>query len=100
VADVPGTLYDKASNTLKGLDMKRIVLPIALALACGSAWAQDKPAAPKPKPQAPAAAPQAKEAAPADKATAAKKSRRTEDARACLEKGSNTEIIKCAEAYL
>jgi hypothetical protein len=26
--------------------------------------------------------------------------RRTEDARHCLEKASNTEVIKCAEEYL
>ena len=86
--------------------MKRLVLPVALALACSYGWAQDnKPAAQKPKapaaaPKAKEAAPQSKESAPADKVAAAKKSRRTEDARACLEKGSNTEIIKCAEAYL
>ena len=98
MADAPGTHYDKAPNTLKGLDMKRIVLPLALALACCPAWAQDKPAAQKPK--APAAAAKAKEAAPPDKPAVARKSRRTEDARACLEKGSNSEIIKCAEAYL
>ena len=69
--------------------MKRIVLPVALALACGCAWAQDKPAA-KPAADKPKA----------EKSAEAKKSRRHEDARACLEKGSNTEIIKCAEAYL
>ena len=71
--------------------MKRIVLPVVLALACSSGWAQEKKPAPK-KPEA------AKEAA--KEGAAAKKSRRTEDARACLEKSTNNEIIQCAEAYL
>jgi hypothetical protein len=69
--------------------MKSIVLPVALALACSGAWAQDKPAE-KAKGEKPRA----------EKSVEAKKSRRHEDARACLEKGSNAEIIKCAEAYL
>jgi hypothetical protein len=69
--------------------MKSIVLPVALALACTCAWAEDKPAA-NPKGEKPKA----------EKSVEAKKSRRHEDARACLEKGSNSEIIKCAEAYL
>ncbi len=69
--------------------MKSIVLPVALALACSCAWAQDKPVA-KPKAEKPKA----------EKPAEARKSRRHEDARACLEKGSNAEIIKCAEAYL
>ncbi len=69
--------------------MKSIVLPVALVLACSCAWAEDPPAA-KPKAQKPKA----------EKSAEAKKSRRHEDARACLEKGSNAEVIKCAEAYL
>lgn len=53
--------------------------------------------------QAPAEKPAAK-AEPA-KAAAVKTTRkpnpkRSEDARACLDKPTNTEIIKCAEAYL
>ncbi|MGE5639575.1 MAG: hypothetical protein ACM30H_05725 [Clostridia bacterium] len=75
--------------------MKSIVLPVALALACTCAWAQDKPAA---KPKAEKAKVEKPKAA--EKSAEGKKSRRHEDARACLEKGSNTEIIKCAEAYL
>jgi len=38
--------------------------------------------------------------APAKPAAVAKKPRRGEDARHCLERASNTEIIRCAEAYL
>ena len=72
---------------------------LVLALFTAVAIAQDKPAA------APEAAKEpAKEAAkpaPSKSASAPKKgSRRTEDARHCLEKTSNTEVIKCAEEYL
>ena len=68
-----------------------------LALACTAAWAQDKPAA-KPAADKPAVA---VEKAPAEKAApVARKSRRAEDARHCLDKASNNEVIKCAEAYL
>lgn len=78
--------------------MRKIVLLAALALA-SAAWAQDqkkeesKPAQEMAKP-APAAEEKAKPA------PVAKKSRRHQDARHCLQKASNTEIIKCAEAYL
>jgi hypothetical protein len=73
--------------------MKSIVngiaaLAAAAALLSVPAGAQEKPAA------KPAAAKDAK-ATPV-----AHKSRRNADARACLERASNTEIIKCAEAYL
>ncbi len=58
-----------------------------------AAWGQ--PAKPEAKPQG------VKEAAkPAVMAEGGKKSRRSEDARHCLDKPSNTDIIKCAEAYL
>jgi hypothetical protein len=74
---------------------------LVFALFAAAAIAQDKPAA------APEAAKEpAKEAAkpaPSKSAAAHKKgtpSRRTEDARHCLEKASNTEVIKCAEEYL
>jgi len=77
--------------------MKRIVLMIGLAMAA-SAWGQgQKPAA------AEAAKPAAQEAAkgPAKPAPRmAKKSRRQEDARHCLDEPSNGAIIKCAEEYL
>lgn len=67
---------------------------LALALAVSTAWAQDKPAPKAPvKPAAQAAADQPAEARKAP-------SRRGEDARHCLEKSSNPEVIKCAEAYL
>ncbi len=67
--------------------MKPIVFTVVLAFAV-PAWAQDKPA-PK-EPAKPAAAKKEKAAS----------SKRSEDARHCLEKASNTEVIKCAEAYL
>lgn len=70
------------------------LLICTLALACTTAWAQDKPAA-KAAEKPAAAQPAAEKAAPV-----AKKSRRAEDARHCLEKTSSNEIIKCAEAYL
>jgi len=67
-----------------------------------------KPAAPAPAPAqaAPAAAtaPQAtvtvNPTVPPKPMNATRKAKREEDARHCLEKGTNTEIIKCAEAYL
>jgi hypothetical protein len=79
--------------------MKTIVLLAALALA-GAAWAQEQ----KKEEAKPAAEEKAKPAAEQPKAAAVAKRkpspRRFEDARHCLDKGSNTEIIKCAEAYL
>jgi len=79
--------------------MKKIALIAALALVM-PAWAQEA----KP-PAEPAKAEEPAKAAEAQKPKAPRKmpvhpSRRQEDARHCLEKGSNTEIIKCAEAYL
>ena len=73
--------------------MRKIALLAALTVAV-SAWAQPakepaKPAAQE-VPKAEAPKPVAKKANP----------RRQEDARHCLEKSTNTEIIKCAEAYL
>jgi len=81
--------------------MKRILTTAVLAMAMSAAWGQAKaPGAPADKPAAAdAAKPQAAEV---PKATVARKPnpRRFEDARHCLEKGTNTEIIKCAEVYL
>ena len=78
--------------------MKRIVFSAALVVSA-AAWAQ----APKPEPvkAEPIKAEPAK-AAPAKKpaAMAKKNSRRSEDARQCLERATNNEIIKCAEEYL
>ena len=76
--------------------MKRIALMLALAVA-SAAWGQaQKPAAPE------AAKPPAQEAAkePAKPAPVARKSRRSEDARHCLDQPTNTAVIKCAEEYL
>jgi len=88
--------------------MKTMMLFAAAALAANS-WAQQPapvtPAAP-PVQAAPAAAPTAEapkaEVAKAEPAKKAHKPNphRQEDARHCLDKATNTEIIKCAEAYL
>jgi len=60
-----------------------------------------KPAAEAAKPAAEPAKPVAQEAKPeTPKPMARKHLRRNEDARHCLDKSTNTEIIKCAEAYL
>jgi hypothetical protein len=76
--------------------MKRIVLVVCVVFA-GQAWAQ------APKPAAPAQ-PAAQEMAKPPVHAAAKprkpNPKRGEDARHCLEKTSNTEVIKCAEEYL
>ena len=73
--------------------MKNIALLAALAFAA-SGWAQ-----PAKEPAKPAAqeAPKAESPKPVAKKV---NPRRQEDARHCLEKSTNTEIIKCAEAYL
>lgn len=71
--------------------MRTIALLAALALAAG-AWAQEQ----KKEEPRPAAEEKAKPAPVARKPSP----KRYQDARHCLEKGSNTEIIKCAEAYL
>lgn len=80
--------------------MKRIAaVMLGLALAA-PAWAQEQ----KPAPQASAQnapeqkAPEKKE--PARMASRKPNPKRHEDARHCLEKPTNTEIIKCAEEYL
>jgi len=72
---------------------------LVIALFAAAAIAQDKPA---PAPEASKEpAKEAAKPAPSKSAAATKKrSRRTEDARHCLEKTSNTEVIKCAEEYL
>ena len=69
--------------------MRKIVLLAALALAAG-AWAQEQKKEEAKEEAKPRAAPVAKKPSP----------KRFQDARHCLEKDSNTEIIKCAEAYL
>jgi hypothetical protein len=86
--------------------MRKIALCAVLALAA-SAWAQQpvtepaKPAAPAAAPAQEAAAPKTEMAKSEPKKSARKPNpHRQEDARHCLDKTSNTEIIKCAEAYL
>jgi len=76
--------------------MKKLAFVAALALA-GHVWAQAEKPAPKE-----AAKPPAQEAVKVEKPAPKKGSaaKRQEDARHCLEKATNTEIIKCAEAYL
>ena len=71
--------------------MKRMILLAILAVVC-AAWAQP---AEKKGPAKPAA-----KAAAHKPGKVARKNRRHEDARHCLELPNNTEIIKCAEAYL
>ena len=87
--------------------MRKTALILAFAMAV-PAWAQDKPsdkpaaadAAPA-QPAAKAEAPKAEAAKPQAKKPAGKHtSKRMEDARHCLDMPTNTEIIKCAEAYL
>jgi hypothetical protein len=82
--------------------MKRFLLVLALGAGFALAQAQEqKPAPPADRPQATGAKPQAvSEAKPEAKPRPLIKSRRHEDARHCLERPNNTEIIKCAEAYL
>lgn len=83
--------------------MKQILFSAFIGLAF-SAWAQaPQPAAKEPPKPAVAQEPmkEAAKPAPAKQAAAPRKPRRwNEDARHCLERGSNTEIIKCAEEFL
>lgn len=76
--------------------MKQIAF-LAIALFAVAAFAQDKPAT-RPEPMKEEAA---KPATTKSAATPRKGPRRwNEDARHCLEKASNTEVIKCAEEFL
>ena len=91
--------------------MKRMMLLAAAVLAANS-WAQQPapaapaaavaPAAPAAPATAPTAAAPRAEVAKAEPAKKAHKPNphRQEDARHCLDKPTNTEIIKCSEAYL
>ena len=81
--------------------MKHLIFSL-LAVLAAAAWAQEpaKEAA-KAEPTKEAAKPEAARPEPAAKKAAAKAPRRwNEDARHCLERGSNTEVIKCAEEFL
>jgi hypothetical protein len=75
--------------------MKKFLL--IAALAAMPAWAQDKPAA---APATPAPAVKSPEKAQTAKSSRKPNPKRSEDARHCLDEKSNTEIIKCSEAYL
>jgi hypothetical protein len=75
--------------------MKQLIFSVMVALAAPT-WAQDKPA-PKPEAAKEEQSKQQKQAA----ATPRKPGKRwNEDARHCLGRPTNTEIIKCAEEYL
>jgi len=84
--------------------MTRTGLFFALALAISLPLMAQAPKPEAAKPEA--AKPEAKaepqpEAKPERKPMARKANpKRSEDARHCLDKGNNTEIIKCAEEYL
>lgn len=74
--------------------MKRIIFIAALCLGL-PALAQDKPAASEaPKPAA------SQDAAKPKPVARKHGPKHGEDARHCLEKTPNTEVIKCAEEYL
>jgi hypothetical protein len=81
--------------------MKHIMFFAAMALS-SAAFAQAKPEPVKAEPikAEPAKAEPAKKAAAKPAAMAKKNSRRSEDARQCLERATNDEIIRCAEEYL
>lgn len=82
--------------------MKRIVFFAALTLASAAFAQAQKPEPVKAEPikAEPARAEAAKPKASKSAAVAKKHSRRSEDARQCLERATNNEIIKCAEEYL
>ena len=76
--------------------MKHLIFFVITAVAA-QAWAQ----APEKEAAKPEAKKEATNAEPAKHAVVIPKKRRWhEDARHCLERPTNTEIIKCAEEYL
>jgi hypothetical protein len=80
--------------------MKHIAF-LAITLFATAAFAQDKPVAKEEaKPEAAKPAPIRSTASSAASPKKGAPNRRSEDARHCLEKASNTEVIKCAEEYL
>jgi hypothetical protein len=76
------------------MSMKWLVFLMSLALAAPAFAQQQKPAVEKP------AAQKASKKPDLAKKSDSRHSRRHEDARHCLERPTNVEIIKCAEAYL
>lgn len=79
--------------------MKKIALIAALSFAL-PAWSQEAKPPAQPEKPAPVAQEAPKAETPKPKAPRKPGPHRQEDARHCLEKASNSEIIKCAEAYL
>jgi hypothetical protein len=79
--------------------MKKLIFLVALAVACPG-WAQAPATQEAAKSEPSKAAPAKAEAKKAKTAKVAKKHRRSEDARHCLQRGDNNAIIKCAEEYL
>jgi len=79
--------------------MKHILFSALIGFAfCAWAQAPKEPAKEAAKPEA---MKEPAKAAPSKQAAASKKPRRwNEDARHCLARASNTEIIKCAEEFL
>lgn len=76
--------------------MKLIAIVLAFALSA-PVWAQEQKPAPKePEKKEPVA----EKSEPARMASKRPNPKRQEDARHCLEKPTNTEIIKCSEEYL
>lgn len=80
--------------------MKQIAFLVMMVFAA-AAFAQEKPPAKEEATKSEPMKEAAKPAPPAKSAASRKAGRRwNEDARHCLEKASNTEVIKCAEEYL
>jgi hypothetical protein len=79
--------------------MKKLIFLVALAIACPG-WAQAPAPQEAAKAEAAKAEPAKAQAKKARIARMAKKNRRAEDARHCLQRGDNNAIIKCAEEYL
>lgn len=87
--------------------MKHIVFLAAMAMSLPAFAQAQKPEAVKPEPikaepiKSGPAGPEAQAVAKPKAAKPVKNTnRRHEDARQCLERATNTEIIKCAEEYL
>jgi hypothetical protein len=81
--------------------MKQLVFLVIISFAA-AAWAQDKPVAKEAakEPAKEAAKPKAEKQAASGAPRIPNPRRWNEDARHCLERPTNTEIIKCAEEYL
>jgi hypothetical protein len=81
--------------------MKRILFWMALAMATPAfAQAPEPQAKPQPEAKKEAAKPTATKKKAAVKVAAKKHRRWHEDARHCLQRATNTDVIKCAEEYL